>query len=186
MLSLSLGVIGFVLCFLYDINSFRWNTKFMKFLFAIGISLIGVGTIFEFYFAWKAKAFRESFDIVLLVLGFICFAFLIYSLFFALPFQETYVEQINKRHVYNQGVYALCRHPGILCFGAMYFFWGLAALPELWILRGILLSLINTGYAWFQDQVTFPKMFCDYDMYQKETPFLLPNKKSIYRALGLD
>ena len=46
------------------------------------------------------------------------FAALIYTLFFALPFDETYAKQNNGRYVCDRGVYALCRHPGILCFFA--------------------------------------------------------------------
>ncbi len=40
--------------------------------------------------------------------------------FFALPFQETYVVQNVGNKVCAQGMYALCRHPGVLWFTGFY------------------------------------------------------------------
>ena len=70
----------------------------------------------------------------------------------------------------------------MLCFFAMYLFWGLAALPGHLLEMGMVFSVLNGAYAWFQDRVTFPKTFCDYDSYRKQAPFLLPNPASIRRA----
>ena len=51
----------------------------------------------------------------------LCFLLLlIYALFFALPFQETYVVQNVGNKVCAQGMYALCRHPGVLWFTGFY------------------------------------------------------------------
>ena len=121
-------------------------------------------------------------DSLLLAGALTCFAALIYSLFFALPFQQTYTEQAGGRRVYSGGVYALCRHPGILCFFGTYLLLGLAALPTRMILRGLLFSLLNLAYAWFQDCVTFPKTFCDYTDYKKKVPFLIPTRNSVAMA----
>ncbi len=50
-----------------------------------------------------------------------CFlALLIYTLFFALPFEETYCEENKLRAAYTEGVYGLCRHPGVLWFAGAY------------------------------------------------------------------
>ena len=45
------------------------------------------------------------------------------------------------------------------------------------------LSLLNLGYALFQDRVTFPKTFCDYLAYREKVPFLLPTADSFRRAV---
>ena len=43
-------------------------------------------------------------------------------------------------------------------------------------------SLLDLAYAGFQDRVTFPKTFCDYEAYRKKAPFLIPTGDSIRRA----
>ena len=48
--------------------------------------------------------------------------------------------------------------------------------------NGIVFSLLDLAYAWFQDRVTFPKTFCDYEDYQKKVPFLIPTGDCIRLA----
>jgi hypothetical protein len=55
----------------------------------------------------------------------------------------------------------------------VYLLWGAAALPAGMLINSLLFSLLNLGYAWFQDRVTFPRTFCDYEEYRKKIPFLL-------------
>ena len=183
MIPLFMGVAGFILYFLYDINSFHWNRRVVRTFFAAGSLLIGLATSLDFYKAWKAGAFQGGIDGVLLLSAAVSFAALIYCLFFALPFEKTYVEQENGRTVYDGGVYALFRQPGHHCFPLKYVFLGLAALPTNLLIHGIVWSILNLLYAWFQDRVTFPITFCNYKSYQKRIPFLIPTKDSIRLAL---
>lgn len=181
MLTTALGIAAFALYFLYDINSFRWKKRLPRCFFAIGTLLLLAATAIDIIDAARLGAFRGAADIILLSLCILSFAALIYCLFFALPFDKTYREQHTDK-VCRSGAYAICRHPGILCFFGTYLFLSLAALPHgLWI-NGALFSLMNLAYAWFQDRVTFPKTFSDYDSYQESTPFLFPTKSSIRMA----
>lgn len=182
MLSLFLGMAAFVLYFLYDINSVTRQLRFVHSFFAVGTLLLGAATALELWDAWKAGCFSGGADIGLIAGAAVCFGALIYCLFFALPFQETYAQQNTGRHVYSGGVYGLCRHPGILCFFGMELLLGLAALPGEMIISGLIFSLLNLCYAYFQDHVTFPKTFCDYREYQKKVPFLIPTGASIRRT----
>ena len=182
MLSLVLGIAGFILYLLYDINSFTSQNRLLGYGFLSGSVLITISTVIELIGAFKQNAFGGAADIILIILSVISFALLIYCLFFALPFEETYVEQTNGRKVYDGGAYALCRHPGLICFFAFYLFLGLAALPSGFLITGIIFSLLNLLYAAFQDRVTFPKCFTNYVDYRKKVPFLIPNKKSIRQA----
>ena len=182
MLSLFLGITAFVLYFLYDINSFRWNTRFLRCAFLLGTLLIAVATGLDLICAWKARAFSGIGDLLLSIGAGLWFVLLIYCLFFALPFQQTYTEQATGNRVYSGGVYALCRHPGIPCVFFLYLMLGLAALPENLLRNGMIFSFLNLLYAWFQDRVTFQKTFCDYREYQKTVPFLIPTPASIRMA----
>ena len=182
MISLLLGIAAFALYILYDINRFTRKLRFAHAFFLLGTVLLGIATALDVWQAWKAGAFSGALDAVLLIGAVLFFAALIYSLFFALPFKETYTEQEGNDRVYSGGVYALCRHPGILCFFGMYLLLGLAALPSGMIVRSLVFSFLNLLYAWFQDCVTFPKTFCDYSDYQKCVPFLIPTQHSISMA----
>lgn len=183
MLTLILGIAGFGLCLLYDINSYTWQNRLLQSGFLVGTSLIAVGTLVQCVSVWKLEAFCGITDVLLLLLSALSLAAMVYCLFFALPVQETYVNPEKGRRAYTCGVYALCRHPGVLCFFAMYLFMGLAALPAELIGYGMVFSLLNVGYAWFQDRVTFPKTFCDYEAYRNQAPCLIPTKSSIRRAI---
>ena len=170
-----------MLYFLYDINSVSRQYRLPHSFFAVGTVLLGISTALDIADAWNAGAVSGAADWLLLAGAAVCFAALIYCLFFALPFQETYTAQSCRRNVYSGGVYGLCRHPGILCFFGMELMLGLAALPGRMIIRGLIFSALNLLYAYFQDRVSFPKTFCDYREYQTKVPFLLPNRSGIRR-----
>ena len=163
MVSLYLGSAAFVLYLVYDINSFTGQRKILRSCFFAGTCLLAAATGMDLWQAWRSGGFSGIMDGCLLAGAALCFAALIYSLFFALPFKETYARQTDGRQVYRCGVYALCRHPGILCFFAVYLLMGLAALPNPMICNCLIFSVLNLAYAWFQDQITFPRTFCDYD-----------------------
>ena len=182
MVSLTLGIGGFLLYLLYDVNSFTYRLRLLHGAFALGTLLVGAATALDLLEAWRLGAFSGPGDAALLLAAGACLAALVYSLFFARPFQETYRQQEQGRHVYDGGVYALCRHPGILCFFGLYLCLGLAALPGGLLAHGLVFSLLDLAYAGFQDRVTFPKTFCDYEAYRKKAPFLIPTGDSIRRA----
>lgn len=134
---------------------------------------------------------KESMEIIqwLFLLITVFFAFLlIYTLFFAIPFDASYsakklsADVSGQRLVCRSGVYALCRHPGVLWMAGMYFF--------LWVAIGgtqlcwlfVSTTICNFTYVIFQDVWTFPKLFTDYENYRKEVPFLIPTKDSIVQS----
>ena len=181
-LALVLGIAGFGLYLLYDVNSYTMQNRLLRGGFLAGSLLIAAATIIMLRQAWRQGAFHGVADGALIGLGLLAFGWLIYSLFFALPFQETYVSQTERRQVCDRGVYALCRHPGVICFFVVYLFLSLAALPAPFWRYGVLFSVLNLLYAWFQDRVTFPKTFCNYEEYRKRVPFIIPNQESIRNA----
>lgn len=175
-----LGIIAFALYFLYDLNNGKYRIP--RAFFASGTLLLAAATVADLAHAFSSGAIRGAGDILLLAAAGGALLLLIYCLFFALPFAATYTQASVPRRVCRTGAYALCRHPGILCFFALYLFLSLAALPQkLWI-NGAVFSLLNLAYAGFQDRYSFPKTFCDYSDYQKSVPFLIPTKKSIHSA----
>lgn len=177
------GSAGFLCYFLYDINSITWKNKLLQRFFLIGSLLVAFSSIGIVAEGWNGMQHQPLRAAVFGGLAVIFFAGLIYTLFFALPFQETYVEENHERKTYTKGMYALCRHPGVLWFALFY----LALAGMIGTGRaafdGILLILWNILYVILQDRVIFPKTFSDYEEYQKTTPFLIPNRKSVKRCV---
>lgn len=179
----SAGAAAFVLFVLYDINSVVWKKKNLRSLFSLGVLLLlaatGVCLLREYECSRLA---RNPAVWLYLIPGAVSFGLMVYSLFFALPFTETYVHVPGKAVVCDRGMYALCRHPGVLWFCFGYLFLALAWGTGLIWGMGIVYSLLNVGYVILQDRWTFPRTFEDYEGYRKRVPFLIPTAGSLKRA----
>ncbi|MGI6685579.1 MAG: hypothetical protein ACOX47_08970 [Bacillota bacterium] len=107
-----------------------------------------------------------------------------YALFFALPFRKTYIETENKNTVVDQGMYALCRHPGVMWFFFFYFFLWLTSGKMTVMWAGMIWTIMDIIHVYVQDRWLFPKTLIGYDSYQEKVPFLVPNLKSIKQLLS--
>ena len=115
MWQLILGTAGFVLYFVYDINSILSKNVCLQKFFAWGSILVVASVVAEFCSAW-GQGHRSLGAVIGFGIGALFFlGMLIYTLFFALPFEETYCEENKLRAAYTEGVYGLCRHPGVVC-----------------------------------------------------------------------
>ena len=179
MWQLILGTAGFVLYFVYDINSVLSKNVCLQKFFAWGSILVVASVVAEFCAAW-GQGHRSVEAVIGFGIGALFFlGMLIYTLFFALPFEETYCEENKLRAAYTEGVYGLCRHPGVLWFaGAFLCMWGMLGGWRPGIYFGLMIFW-NYLYIIFQDLWTFPRTFFNYREYQQSTPFLIPNGKSI-------
>ncbi|MFT4143361.1 MAG: hypothetical protein QM644_02810 [Mobilitalea sp.] len=183
MIFILIGIIGFLLLVVYDINSIIFKVKLLYSCFFVGSVLIIAATI-GIVFTQLHKVLLEPFRMgVFGAISFLFFVLLIYTLFFALPFQNTYIETKQKGQTLQQeGIYAICRHPGVLWFIGFYLFLGLALMLPLLILAAFIFSFLNVLYIVVQDRWTFVRTFEGYEQYKKNTPFLIPNKESIKRC----
>lgn len=186
MKEIGLGTISFILYMAYDLEqagaiSHRFH-KITKSFFTIGSILLVAATLMLF---WKSDVLHMEWgrkQILFLILAILFLALLIYTLFFALPFEETYVVQ-DAHKTYDKKMYALCRHPGVLWFAGFYFCLWLTLGTKPLLAVAIWFSFLNFCYIILQDCYTFPKIFSDYADYQKRVPFLIPNGKSLKRCL---
>ena len=183
MIYIVMGLLAFLLFAAYDINSVTSKKYIISSFFFLGSFLLIAATAgiiiesfhdIQWHLGWMS--IFGIFSLIFLVL-------LIYTLFFALPFNETYVKSDAIPKVYQNGFYALCRHPGVLWFMGFYFFLWLTLKIPLLLLAGIIFSCCNVMYVIFQDHWTFPRVFDDYNDYKKLTPFIIPTFKSIKRCL---
>lgn len=174
---------AFILFFVYDWNSIHWRNSVIQKFFAMGSILLvcsaaGVLVTEKNRFLWGDRKLT-----VILFLFIVNVILLIYTLFFALPFEETYQKASQKRSAYTGKIYALCRHPGVLWLGGVQIIlvcWKESAAV---ICYALLVTVCNVCYVVYQDLVIFPETFDNYREYQKQTPFLIPNPKSIRACL---
>ena len=170
-----LGLAAFVLFFISDYNDWRLSRQALKPCFPIGAVLLVVGTVLEARRGCPpVSGWLRG---LLFALCAVFLALLVYTLFFALPVEASYARPGEKRPACTTGVYALCRHPGVLWFAGLYgCLWAAAGVP-LW--EAALYSGLNVLLVLFEDRCVFPARLEGYTAYQAATPFLLPNRRSI-------
>ena len=181
MVYIILGAAAFVCYIFFDLNTVYFRTKGGRCLFWLGCLLLvpaTAGIIIRQLREGAAHALSPLWCLASLIM----LGLLIYTLFFALPFQETYVEPRAPGKVCDRGMYALCRHPGVIWFCLGYLNLALLTGSGLMWGMGTCFSLLNIAYVVFQDRWTFMRTFEDYDGYRKRVPFLIPTKESIRRA----
>lgn len=181
---LMLGILAFILYYLYDINTIWFQTKAGRYLFLVGSLFLAIATVGITVQSFPARRLGAS-VFVWIVLAILFFGLLIYTLFFALPVSEAY-EGISdgKQTVYQEGMYALCRHPGVLWLTLFYVSMAMIFPTGIYWAAAVIFSSLDLIYVILQDMVIFPRQFENYGAYKNTTPFLLPNRNSFMRAIG--
>ena len=174
-MGLWLGICAFALFFLSDYNDWHMKHRALRVCFPLGTALLAGGTLLRcgigdmFAGGWLRVA--------VLAAAAAFFLLLLYTLLFAIPREASYARPGERRSVCTTGVYALCRHPGVLWFVGLYgCLWVAAGLP-LW--EAAVYSGLNVLLVLFEDRCVFPARLEGYREYQRTTPFLLPDRRSI-------
>ncbi len=179
MIYVVLGALAFALFVLFDVKKAQ-GARLAFFWFVVGALLLFVSTVM--LLAPALTGVRAPWRVVFGVLAVGWFAVYLYVLFGALPAKQTYGE--GDLTVVKTGPYALCRHPGGWCFlflyGCLYLFAGGTEM----LLGAILFPALNFLYIWVEDTYLFPQYISGYADYQREVPFLLPNRRSIRAFLN--
>ena len=159
-----MGTLAFAVLFLGDWNDWKWGQKPLRLCFPTGCLLLlaAVGTSLFRGTGSASGPVRGLFWL----LAAIFLALEVDALFFALPRAASYEQPGQDRATQTVGMYALCRHPGVL-----------------W-LAGLFYSVLNLLLAAFEDCWVFPARLTGYDAYRRETPFLLPTPASVRRCFG--
>ena len=170
-----LGICAFSLFFLSDYNDWKGSWRGLRFCFPAGTLLLACVTA-----AGCLKGtpfFGGPLRIGLALLAALFLALLVYTLFFALPVKASYAAPGEDRPVCAAGVYALCRHPGVLWFAGLYLcLWAAFGLP---LSFALLCTGLNVALVVFEDRRVFPARLSGYDDYRRTPPILQPTARSI-------
>lgn len=176
------GCLGFIFFILYDINNISIKTPVLKALFPLGCMCLIYSTLLVASSTGGVFFVPDSAKYPFGFLSLFMLFMLLYTLFFALPFQKTYVSTEGLNRVYDQGMYALCRHPGVLWLIGFYLAYSVYLGSITMLKAGLVFGLLDVLYVWLQDRLIFPKQFSDYSVYQAGTPFLIPSIESFRRS----
>ena len=185
-----MGIAAFAAFGLYDVNSVIWKNRIADKLFFAGSAAITVSCVLAVYDAVSAG--KSLMDIppgiktAALIAGVISVVLLVYTLFFAIPFRDTYldIDGAGKRTVCRTGMYALCRHPGVLWFTVAGMCMCIVFTTRDMLIFIGTVCVLNVLYIMLQDKWTFIHTFSDYEDYRKETPFLIPCISGIVKCFG--
>jgi protein-S-isoprenylcysteine O-methyltransferase Ste14 len=173
-----LGLLAFALFFLSDYNDLLLHRRWLTVCFPAGGALLGAAVFFQL--APGRAPLSGALRWAVLVLGAGFALLLIYTLFFAFSAADAYASPGKRRRVCVTGVYAICRHPGVL--------WLLGLMLCLHAGGGLPLSAVaaytalNILLVLFEDRLVFPRLLDGYEEYRRTTPFLLPTPRSMYRC----
>jgi len=98
--------------------------------------------------------------------------------------QEAYLSESHGKQLVKTGTYALVRHPGVLWFILFLLALLLISRSRLLLLAAPIWISMDILYILIQDKFYFPQMFPGYEQYRKETPLLIPTRKSLRRFLN--
>lgn len=174
-----MGFLAFVFFYIFDFNKVYHFHKYINISFGVGVVLLAVATLGLLFSASKSFAIYFPLRVLFGLLSILFLLLIPYTLFFALPFKKTYIETENKNMVVDRGMYALCRHPGVLWFSFFYFFAWLAMGKMLVMWAGIVWTIMDIIHVYVQDLWLFPKALAGYREYQRKVPFLIPNFRSL-------
>lgn len=179
---LLLGCAAFLPLYAFDRNKLGGNIKAAYLLFPLGMLMLAGSTAMMLFSGLPAVERPAWLSAVSYAAAAVFLAVEVYALFFALPFAQAYRKTGEKKLV-DRGLYALCRHPGVLFFSAMYLFLWLGSGVRLMFWAFVLFTASDVLHVFVQDRCYFPKTLDGYCEYKKTTPFLIPTKSSFRRAL---
>lgn len=161
---LVLGICAFAVMALGDVNDAFFKKKPLKLCFPLGLAMLCLATAARLDFA-KLSVLWCAAAAVFLVLE-------LYALFGSFSVSEAYTATDVPRQTSENGLYSLCRHPGIPLFAGFYICLHFGAgVPLSDALAYISCNLL---LAAFEDAVIFPRLLGGYDDYKKRVPFIIP------------
>lgn len=184
MVYIGIGIFGFIVIHLFDLVSLKripfgvkpivWTAGFAILFFSLINMCLQSNTL----------PLPDSMTWVGWFLLAVSLMMITFALFINLPFRKTYVDTGVGDKLIKTGLYALVRHPGVYWVALFFFSLVFISKSHFMLIAAPIFVVLNTALVIVQDKYFFLKMFEDYDKYQKETPMLVPNKRSMKACIN--
>ncbi len=178
MLYIALGSLGLLITYLFDIVSLKRVPGIKPATWLAGNGLLVYSVIMACLAPDKLPLPLWSTWLGWALLS-VSLSMLIYSLFINLPFRKTYIATGGEDKLITGGLYTLVRHPGVHWFILVILSLILASRSSLMLIASPIWILLDILLVVIQDKFFFGRMFVGYDTYSRETPMLVPNRRSI-------
>jgi protein-S-isoprenylcysteine O-methyltransferase Ste14 len=183
MVYIATGCLGFLVIHTFDIVSLKKIPALKPFIWILGGGLLGYALTMASLHPEKLPlpGWSSWLGWSLLVISTLL---LLYSLFGNLPFHKTYIATGVGDKLIRSKLYSLVRHPGVLCFGLVLLSLVLVSRSNLMLTAALIFMALDIVLVIAQDRFFFVRMFDGYRNYQKDTPMLLPNKRSMHAFIN--
>ncbi len=176
--ALGAGIAAFLVACFFDwvsIRRIRWGKQ------GVILAVIALGGYALYSACFRLPRFELPVPAICLgwVLMSLSALLFCYSLFLEIPFSKTYTKPGVSGELVTNGTWALVRHPGVLWFTLLLVGLILVARTRVLLVAAPVWLVLDVILVVIQDKVVFPRIFPGYSQYQRQTPMLLPTRKSI-------
>jgi len=186
MIYIILGVCSFLVAYWFDFVSLR-KIPLAKLVLGAGAGLLGIYSLAMVCLKTNRFILPGYLSFLGWFLLFISAFFLFFSLFWEIPLRKTYLAKGVGDKLIKTGTYALVRHPGVIWYTLLLLALLLISRSRLLLIALPIWVFIDLLYVLIQEKFYFLRMFPGYEEYKKETPMLIPTRKSLasfWRTLG--
>lgn len=176
------GAFSFLMAYSFDWAALK---KIRGLKQAIAIVVVVIHGYALYAAGWGVARFSlpAPFSWIGLVLLPISLLLLCYSFFIEIPFTKTYARTGSGDQLVTTGSYALVRHPGVIWYFIFLLSMFLVTGSITLLVAAPIWLLLDIVYVVVQERFFFDTMFPGYRDYRRQTPMLLPTRKSIARSL---
>lgn len=178
------GCLAFAFFYIFDFNKTRFFKKSLNISFAAGTVLLAASTAGILLGNYRSYEVIYPLKLFFGALSAASLLALFYTMFSSLPFVQTYTEAGRGNSVVDGGMYALCRHPGVIWFFFFYLFLWLASGRMMMMWAGLIWTIMDIILVYVEDRWFFPAAFNGYEQYKSKVPFLIPNPASIKKCIN--
>jgi protein-S-isoprenylcysteine O-methyltransferase Ste14 len=178
MIYIVLGIVGFLTLHLLDIFSIKRIPGLKPLTMLVGNGLL-VFAIIRLCLSPDKLALPAWSSWLGWVLLPISLSMLIYSLYIKLPFGKSYVTNGVGDKLITSGLYALVRHPWVHWLTLLLVALILVSQSRAMLIAAPIWLLLDIGLVAIQDRFFLGRMFAGYDNYRRQTPMLIPNRRSL-------
>jgi protein-S-isoprenylcysteine O-methyltransferase Ste14 len=109
---------------------------------------------------------------------------LCFSLFWEIPFRETYMSTHSHGRLVDTGTFALTRHPEVLWTALLFSSLFLITGGQMLLIACLLWIALLALRVYVMEKVYLERVFGEeYRQYQKGTPMMIPTRKSLQRCI---